>query len=86
MFDMDKETMNGIGFKTETWTSRSKIALQSPTCHYINKEFELKRLLISMEYFRENRKQLIAKTIGALVKGFKIPDKVNKWCTIGIML
>ena len=46
MFDIDKQTMDEIGFTSDIWTSRSNIAFQSLTCHCINKDFELKRFLL----------------------------------------
>ena len=51
----DRDQTKSFAFTTDLWRSRSLDSFMALTCHYINGEFELVKLVPFIEYFGSNR-------------------------------
>ena len=55
---------------------------QSLTLHFINNRFELKRLLVKLDYFGEKHTgEIILEKLDSLIKGLKLEQKTHTWAT-----
>ena len=79
----ERPYLDGAAFTTDIWTTQyNNLLFQSLTLHFINNRFELKRLLVKLDYFGENHTgEIILEKLDSLIKGLKLEQKTHTWAT-----
>ncbi|XP_065665701.1 uncharacterized protein LOC136087123 [Hydra vulgaris] len=79
----ERPYLDGAAFTTDIWTTQyNNLSFQSLTLHFINNRFELKRLLVKLDYFGEKHTgEIILEKLDSLIKGLKLEQKTHTWAT-----
>jgi BED zinc finger len=83
MVESEKDSLDGVAFTSDIWTTdHNNLSFQSLTMHFITKKFELKRLLVKLEYFPEKHSaENIMEKLDFLIKGLKLEANTHTWAT-----
>ncbi|XP_065674180.1 zinc finger BED domain-containing protein 4-like [Hydra vulgaris] len=79
----ERPYLDGAAFTTDIWTTQyNNLSFQSLTLHFINNRFELKRLLVKLDYFGEKHTgEIILEKLDLLIKGLNLEQKTHTWAT-----
>ena len=78
----DKPDIDGIGFTSDIWTSKTNASFQSLTLHYIDKHFVMKRFMLRLEAFPEaHTAENISAKIESIIESFEFDRDVCRWAT-----
>lgn len=78
----DKPDIDGVGFTSDIWTSKTNASFQSVTLHYIDKNFVMKRFMLRLESFPESHTaENISSKLAVVIDNFEFGRNVFRWAT-----
>ena len=82
LINQDKPDMDGVGFTSDIWTSKTNASFQSLTLHYIDKHFAMKRFMLRLESFPESHTaENICSKLSVIIDSFEFGRNVFRWAT-----